>query len=423
MRQIANENVQCRQPGSLNVGIENNTASYSETQTELANILQCARDKTGADAGTIYLVENDALTFALAQNDTLFPQSERHKFYYLNARVPLDASSIAGYVAVSGGSLNIPDVYELDSSVPFSFKREMDKATGYRTISVLTMPLTHEKQILGVLQLINSTRDGKIQQFTEAMEREVQALCHLATRPLQQALRFTNQELRRRLLIYETLLDAMPNPVFAKDGDGHFSFFNKAYERFFGVRREDLLGKSALDHNGMPSEDRNRHHSEDIKAIGSGQELHYETAYTTEHGQRDALYWSKGIAFATGEKALVGELVDISHLKQLEKELAAKIEELNAERERLHRLHDDQQQQDDGAINLEAYNTFLARIETLSRAELRLFNLYVKGRTSREAADILHVSINTIRTHNQHIFAKFGVSSHKELMVYVGMMG
>lgn len=34
---------------------------------------------------------------------------------------------------------------------------------------------------------------------------------------------------------------------------------------------------------------------------------------------------------------------------------------------------------------------------------------------------ILHVSINTIRTHNQHIFTKLGVASRGELMVYVRM--
>ena len=412
------------------MNLETNSISYSEILTSLANTLQLARDKTNADAGTIYLIENDVLTCVLAQNDTLFPQSEHHKFYYLNTRLPLDTSSIAGYVATSGNYLNIPNVYKIDSSTPFSFNPEMDKTTGYKTESTLTIPLAHEKQILGVLQLINRKQNGKIQRFTENMKQKIQDLCYITTSQLKQSLLFTNQELRRRLLIYETLLDAVPNPIFAKNGDGYFKFFNKAYEHFFGINRKELLEKSMPDHNTLPTKDHNRNKNK--KSIDDNQAVHYETAYTTKHGQRNTLYWEKSITFATGEKALIGELVDISHLKKSEKELAAKIEKLTAEQKRLTNLYNDYTSQSNNStsketekapINLESYNTFLARIEDLSRAELRLFNLYIQGKTSHEAADILQVSINTIRTHNQHIFAKFGVTSKKELMVYIGMMG
>ncbi len=46
----------------------------------------------------------------------------------------------------------------------------------------------------------------------------------------------------------------------------------------------------------------------------------------------------------------------------------------------------------------------------------------MKGRTAKEIADILYLSINTIKTHNRRIYMKLNVTSRKELMVYIQMM-
>ena len=44
------------------------------------------------------------------------------------------------------------------------------------------------------------------------------------------------------------------------------------------------------------------------------------------------------------------------------------------------------------------------------------------GHTAREIAEILCLSINTIKTHNRRIYMKLNVTSRKELMVYIQMM-
>ncbi len=127
-------------------------------------------------------------------------------------------------------------------------------------------------------------------------------------------------QLRKKLALYETLLDSIPNPVFAKSADASFCFFNKAYEDFFDIDRHELLGKKVLDLEYIPLEDRQRYQQEDLDAIANGTESHYETSYETKQGLRNALYWSKGVnVAATGEKALIGNIVDITRLKHLEK--------------------------------------------------------------------------------------------------------
>jgi DNA-binding CsgD family transcriptional regulator len=69
------------------------------------------------------------------------------------------------------------------------------------------------------------------------------------------------------------------------------------------------------------------------------------------------------------------------------------------------------------------FNGFLKNLSTLSKAERSVFNLYAQNYSAKEIAYTLCLSMNTIKTHNKRIYAKLGVSSRKEMMVYVDMMG
>lgn len=68
------------------------------------------------------------------------------------------------------------------------------------------------------------------------------------------------------------------------------------------------------------------------------------------------------------------------------------------------------------------YLEFVNNIKMLSVAEKTVFDLYVQGHTAKEIAEILCLSINTIKTHNRRIYMKLNVTSRKELMVYIRMM-
>ena len=118
-------------------------------------ILSQARRVTGSDAGSLYLVESSdgdekQLRFKLAQNYS------RPEIPFVEFTIPLDHSSIAGYVAATGEPLVIDDVYFLPPDVEYSFNRSFDEKYGYRTRSVLTIPMkNHREDVIGVLQLIN----------------------------------------------------------------------------------------------------------------------------------------------------------------------------------------------------------------------------------------------------------------------------
>ncbi len=124
-------------------------------------ILSKARQITGADAGSLYLVEetrSDALAggpgerhlrFKLTQNDSV-------QFPFAEFVLPLREDSLAGYSALYGEVINLADAHRIPRGRPYQFNRRFDEDTGYRTRSLLTLPMKNGRgDVIGVLQLIN----------------------------------------------------------------------------------------------------------------------------------------------------------------------------------------------------------------------------------------------------------------------------
>jgi len=121
----------------------------------LRNILEISQHITGADAGSIFLVEQNAsgscLRFKYSINQSLKTKN------YEEFSMPRTTASIAGYVSLTGRTLNLSDVYKLPPEVPYSFNKSFDQQTGYRSKSMLAVPMSdHTGTIVGVIQLINS---------------------------------------------------------------------------------------------------------------------------------------------------------------------------------------------------------------------------------------------------------------------------
>jgi len=134
----------------------------------LDKVLIEARQMTSAEAGSIFLVEGNTLRFCYVHNDTLFSGTDEAKNIYTDYSIPITEESIVGYVAMTAKTLIIDDAYALSGSEPYSFNKKFDEETGYRTRSILSIPLTtFQGKIVGVMQLINA-RDcnGEVRSFT-----------------------------------------------------------------------------------------------------------------------------------------------------------------------------------------------------------------------------------------------------------------
>ena len=109
------------------IHINNGLNSIEDFDAILDKILTEARNLTNADAGTIYLNKGNKLQFSYTQNSTLFTSNLDNNNLYLNSTLPVDESSIAGYVALHKKLLNIPDVYQLTNRRPYSFDSSWEK--------------------------------------------------------------------------------------------------------------------------------------------------------------------------------------------------------------------------------------------------------------------------------------------------------
>ena len=124
-----------------------------------------AQDVTGADAGTVYLLKENALEFVIVRNGTLNIQiggTSGNKIAFkplllYNEDGSENGSNIATYTALTRQKVTIADAYETSAGFDFSGPRAFDKNTGYRSKSFLTIPLEGPDQgVIGVLQLINA---------------------------------------------------------------------------------------------------------------------------------------------------------------------------------------------------------------------------------------------------------------------------
>ena len=160
-------------------------------------LLTEARKVTQADAGTLYLLQEERLVFSYSQNETLYTASEWARQQYLNSSLPVDATSIAGFVALNEVTLNIHNVRKLPTDVPYSFNESFDNTTGYRTVSMCTFPLRSlENNLVGVIQLINSKVDGLVVPFTGHMQRQGERLCLVGAQAIERGLRVRDMILR-----------------------------------------------------------------------------------------------------------------------------------------------------------------------------------------------------------------------------------
>jgi len=128
----------------------------------LDRVLLEARRFSRADAGSIYLLENQKLRINYVQNDTLIQKESGKKYLYQNHEIDINDKSMAGYVAMTKKPLIISDAYQLDQTVPYGFNRSFDQQASYHTRSVLSVPLiASQNRLIGVMQIINSLNDQR----------------------------------------------------------------------------------------------------------------------------------------------------------------------------------------------------------------------------------------------------------------------
>jgi HD-GYP domain-containing protein (c-di-GMP phosphodiesterase class II) len=218
----------------------------------LGLILLKSRQITGADAGSVYILEpaddsgdgatpspatrsgarrratlldmtsesNLVLHFMLSQNDSMAVDFQEF-------RLKVDASSIAGKAVLLRRPINIPDSSTLTTNDAGGLvhNRSFDQKTGYQAHSMLTVPMTSaEGDVMGVIQLINKKREpgsklrspddfaAQVIPFDRRAEEMALALASQAGVSLENAILY--DEIRR---LFESFVDASVTAIESRD--------------------------------------------------------------------------------------------------------------------------------------------------------------------------------------------------------------
>ena len=182
-----------------------------DLNTLLEMIVDQARNFTNADAGTLYIVEDNTLRFQIVQNDSLKirmggKSGESIPF----PPVELKESNVSAFVALKGVSVNIPDVYDTEL-FDFTGPKKFDQSTGYRSKSMLVVPMrNHENDIIGVLQLLNATNpiSNEVIAFSQDYENLSESLASQA------AVSITNAKLIANMTeLFEAFVKVMATAI------------------------------------------------------------------------------------------------------------------------------------------------------------------------------------------------------------------
>lgn len=165
----------------------------------MEDILIATKSISNADGGTLYMMNKDhkSLRFTVIRTDSLgiYMGGTKAKIKWDNVELfdknnNQNKKQVASLCALTGEMINISDVYK-DTNFDFSGTKTFDKGTGYRTKSMLVIPMKdHDNNIIGVIQLLNKKdADDDVMDFTSNDEKLISSMSSQA------AVSITNKEL------------------------------------------------------------------------------------------------------------------------------------------------------------------------------------------------------------------------------------
>jgi len=132
------------------------------------------------------------------------------------------------------------------------------------------------------------------------------------------ARRQAEQARQDQIRFQSALIDTIPNPIFIKDPDGVFLGCNRAYEEAFGLTRDRMTGKTVMELEYLPLEDRKKYHAEDSALLANGGSAQHELVqYYADGKAHNVLYWVTTFHLSDDTLGgLLGIMVDITELKE-----------------------------------------------------------------------------------------------------------
>ncbi len=234
-----------RAVAALMKAIKSLSQSSLDLEDTLKRVMDEAKELMNADRSTLWLIDRDRheLWTKITQDDG----SKRE------LRVPI-GKGFAGIVGASGQKLNIPfDLYDHPDS---DTAKQIDQQNGYRTCSLLCMPVFNaDQQLIGVTQLVNKKKSGDFPAYNPATwpkapecfqasfdrndEEFMEAFNIQAGVALQNAQLFATVKQQEQM--QRDILRSLSNGVISTDKAGSIIAANESAKRLLGLEAEERL--------------------------------------------------------------------------------------------------------------------------------------------------------------------------------------
>ena len=224
----------------LNIGIA--LSANADSDSLMREIVDVAMDLTNCDGGTLYILDNDVLTFHIMVTLSLGIDQGGHGQVINLPPVALRPTNVCARAALDKCLINVADVYE-DERFDFSGPRKYDAITGYRTQSMLVIPMLDDKgDVIGVLQLLNSKdENGETVAFPKECEQVIQSLASQA------AIRLTTLNYSREITaLLESVVQVLSTAIDARSpyNANHTRNMARYGRRFLTWLRENVPEKA-----------------------------------------------------------------------------------------------------------------------------------------------------------------------------------
>ena len=252
----------------------------------------------------------------------------------------------------------------------------------------------------------------------------------------------------------QNLIDSIPVPVYFKDTDLNYLGCNRAFEETLGFTKEHIVGKTV--HDILPEKLARVHHQKDLQLLQAGEIKYYEVSSAYPNGKKHDLLVFKALFHNKdgSVEGLIGTNLDISERKQAQLQLELHAEELEnantALRVLLKQVNENKTDMESKVLDNFArlVNPYLDTLEAnlantpqqeyikviqenikkitsafsqklsssyigLSPREIQVADLVRHGRTNKESAGVLNVSINAVEFHRNNLRRKLGIQNKK----------
>lgn len=189
-----------------------------DTDGVLQQLMSLTHQHFKPDAASVALVNPDgSLVFRAASGESAQQ--------ILGMEMPKGAG-IVGWVAENGQQLWVPDVYRDTRFYP-----EADEHTGFKTRSILAVPVRLGDQTLAVVEMINPSAGTNLLEARET----ITALASLAATAIQNARLF--EQVQRAEARYQSLFEQNQDPIIILDPRGHFLEVNQAAQKLLPLSK------------------------------------------------------------------------------------------------------------------------------------------------------------------------------------------